>query len=80
MQDWWNLLQWPAFGASVLAAWLIGSKSAGRRHAGFWVFLTSNVLWSAWGIYTQAIALVALQVCLAIMNIRGLRKTDDGGG
>lgn len=77
MSDWLDLIQWPAFVASVLAAWLVGSKAASRRNAGFWVFLASNALWVAWGLHSHAIALIALQVCLAAMNIRGLLKTDD---
>lgn len=72
-----DLIQWPAFAASVVAAWLVASDRQGRRNAGFWVFLGSNVLWVAWGIHTSAFALIALQVCLAALNIRGLFKTDD---
>ena len=77
MTDFVSLLQWPAFLASVAAAWLVASNSKRRRNAGFWVFLASNVLWTAWGIRQQAWALIALQVCLALMNIRGLKKTED---
>jgi len=73
-----DLLQWPAFVASVAAAWLVASNSKGRRNAGFWVFLGSNVLWVIWGVHTQALALIALQVCLAVLIIRGLFKTEDG--
>ena len=76
MDEWLDLMQWPAFAASVAAAWLVGSSAPGRRNVGFWVFLASNVLWTVWGMHTQAMALVALQVCLAAMNIRGLFKTD----
>lgn len=76
MDQWLDLMQWPAFAASVIAAWLVGSSSPGRRNVGFWVFLFSNVLWTVWGLHTQAMALVALQACLAAMNIRGLFKTD----
>lgn len=72
-----NLIQWPAFAASVAAAWLVASNQQGRRNAGFWIFLVSNVLWVVWGIHTSAFALIALQVCLAALNIRGLFKTDD---
>jgi len=39
-------------------------------------------MWVAWGLHTQAIALVVLQFCLAAMNIRGARKnekSDDSG-
>lgn len=73
MLDW---IQWPAFAASVIAAWLVASNTKGRRNFGFWVFLGSNVLWVIWGIHTNALALIALQVCLAVLNIRGLFKTE----
>ncbi|MDB5898997.1 MAG: hypothetical protein JWP22_3254 [Ramlibacter sp.] len=62
--------------ASVLAAWLVASRKARRRNIGFWVFIVSNVLWTVWGVHTNAYALIVLQVTLAIMNIRGLRKTE----
>jgi len=71
-----DLVQWPAFAASVAAAYLVASSSRGRRNAGFWIFLLSNVLWVAWGLHTDAWALIALQVCLAILNVRGLFKTE----
>lgn len=71
-----DFLQWPAMLASVLAAWLVASTQAHRRNIGFWVFLGSNLLWVIWGWHTQAMALIVLQVILAIMNIRGLRKTE----
>lgn len=76
MSEWLEFAQWPAFAASVLAAWLVGSNAPARRNIGFWVFLTSNVLWVAWGMKSNATALIALQICLAAMNIRGLWKTD----
>ena len=74
--DYLDLLQWPAFAASVAAAYLVGSNAKGRRNAGFWVFLLSNVLWVVWGIHTSAWALLALQFCLAALNVRGLFKTE----
>ena len=73
-----DLIQWPAFAASVAAAWLVASRSEGRRNIGFWVFLVSNLLWVAWGLHTDAWALIALQVCLAALNVRGLFKTESG--
>ena len=69
-------LQWPAMAATVLAAWLVASQKKTRRHAGFWVYLASNVLWSAWGLHDHAYALVALQIVLAAMNVRGMKKND----
>ena len=66
-----------AFAASVAAAWLVASNSKPLRNLGFWIFIMSNVLWVAWGIHTSAYALLALQFCLAAMNVRGLLKTED---
>ncbi|TBU80727.1 hypothetical protein DNK06_09540 [Pseudomonas daroniae] len=72
--DW---LQWPAMLVTVAAAWLVASKQRQRRNLGFWVFMASNVLWIIWGLYSQAYALIVLQLCLAAMNIRGAIKTED---
>lgn len=74
--EWLGLLQWPAMAATVTASWLVTSTRPGRRKAGFWVFLLSNLLWVAWGLYASAPALVALQFCLAALNIRGAAKTE----
>lgn len=74
--DWIDLLQWPAFAMSLLAAWLVASTQKRKRYVGFWVFLASNVLWIAWGWPASAWALVTLQVCLAALNIRGMVKAD----
>jgi len=74
--EWLDLLQWPAMLATVLAAWLVGSNAKRRRNVGFWVFLASNVLWGLWGWHDGAIALIALQVALAALNIRGVTKTE----
>ena len=78
MGDWIELLQWPAMAASLLAAWLVGSRSAHRRFAGFWVFLASNVLWVIWGVHDSAWALIVLNCCLAGTNIRGILKNEKG--
>jgi hypothetical protein len=56
---------------TVVAAWFVASSAKPRRKIGFWVFLVSNVLWVIWGLQAHAYALVTLQVCLAMMNIRG---------
>jgi hypothetical protein len=68
---WINLLQWPAMIVTVAAAWFVASQRKMKRNWGFWLFLLSNVLWIAWGVYDRAYALIALQICLAVMNIRG---------
>lgn len=74
------LVQWPAMLVTVFAAWLIGSQTQGRRKAGFWCFLLSNILWGIWGWHDEAYALVGLQICLAVLNIRGAEKNDPALG
>ena len=74
--DFMNLLQWPAMLVTVVAAWYIASTHKSKRNWGFWLFLVSNVLWVTWGLYSSALALVILQVCLAALNIRGAMKAQ----
>lgn len=76
MDAMWNFLQWPAMATSLAAAWLVASLGKRQRKAGFWVFLLSNALWIAWGLHDGAFALIALQVGLAALNIRGVMKND----
>ena len=71
-----DLLQWPAMAVTVMAAWLVASRSARKRKVGFWVFLLSNVLWTVWGWHAGAYALIVLQAALAAMNIRGAYKNE----
>lgn len=78
--NWLDLVQWPAMAASITAAWLVASQSKRKRGVGFWWFMASNVLWIAWGWHTKAWALIALQVALAVLNIRGLCKNDAAPG
>jgi hypothetical protein len=61
---------------NVLAVWLLTSQSKRKRHVGFSLSLISNVLWIIWGLHIQAFAVLVLQVALAALNIRGVRKTD----
>ncbi|HVZ45104.1 MAG TPA: hypothetical protein VHA82_14940 [Ramlibacter sp.] len=75
--EWIDQLQWPAMAATLLAAWLVGSRHAALRNWGFWTFLGSNALWIAWGLHDHAFALVGLQVGLAALNIRGARKARE---
>ena len=71
---WIDALQWPAMVVTVLAAWLVASQKKFKRNWGFWIFLLSNALWIVWGLHDGAYALIVLQVCLAILNIRGTIK------
>jgi len=73
-----DMLQWPAMAASLMAAWLVGSRVAHRRFMGFLVFLASNVLWVVWGWQDDAWALIVLNCCLAATNVRGIFKNESG--
>ena len=73
--EWLAWVQWPAMAVTVAASWLVGSNNKGRRNIGFWIFLLSNILWITWGVHDSAYALIALQVALGVMNVRGMLKT-----
>lgn len=74
--DWVDAIQWPAMLVTVVAAWMVASQKKFKRNWGFWLFLLSNVLWIVWGWHDKAYALIALQVCLAVLNIRGVKKNE----
>lgn len=74
--DYLSLLQWPAMVVNILSVWLLTSQSKGKRHWGFLLSLISNLLWVIWGWHSQAFAVLGLQIALATLNIRGVRKTE----
>ena len=76
MQTWLMWMQWPAMLVTVAAAWLVSSQRKFKRNWGFWIFLLSNVLWIVWAAADRAYAMIVLQVCLAAMNIRGVRTNQ----
>ena len=69
-------LQWPAMLVTIAASWFVPSRFKSNRWIGFLLFLASNLLWTVWGLHTGATALVILQVCLALLNTRGLRRSS----
>jgi hypothetical protein len=75
-----DALQWPAMVVTLVAAWLVGSQRKPRREAGFWLFILSNILWIAWAWHTRAWALIALQVGLFALNVRGAKKNEEKTG
>lgn len=72
-----DAIQWPAMAVTLIAAWLVASRSAARRAHGFWWFIGSNVLWITWGWHAHAWALIALQVGLFALNVRGALKNEN---
>ena len=71
--DW---MQWPAMAVTVAASYFVSSTRKSRRSLAFWLFLASNALWAVWGWYSDAYALIFMQLCLAVMNVRGAKKND----
>lgn len=67
-------MQWPAMAVTVYSSWLLTSTSKRRRCMGFVGFLISNVLWTLWAVPAGVYAVVLLQICLALLNLRGLQK------
>jgi len=74
-----DAIQWPAMLVTVVAAWMVASQIKFKRNWGFWLFLVSNGLWIVWGLVDGAYALVVLQLCLAVLNIRGAVKNRPQG-
>ncbi|HUR40908.1 MAG TPA: hypothetical protein VM240_07025 [Verrucomicrobiae bacterium] len=73
-----DAIQWPAMMVTLLAAWLVGSQKKRRRSLGFWAFIVSNILWTAWALHAEAWALIVLQAGLFLTNLRGARKNEPG--
>jgi hypothetical protein len=73
---WLDAVQWPAMAVTLLAAWLVASRAKRRREIGFWIFIASNAMWIVWAWHTKAWALIALQVGLFALNVRGAVKND----
>lgn len=71
-----DAVQWPAMATTLVAAWLVASQSKRKRNWGFWCFIVSNALWVIWGWHDDAYALIALQVGLFVLNVRGAKKND----
>jgi hypothetical protein len=76
MDDLLTAIQWPAMVITLVATWLVASSNPRRREWGFWCFIASNVLWVIWGWHDKALALIALQIGLFALNIRGASKSE----
>ncbi|MDQ1811769.1 hypothetical protein RBA41_00475 [Massilia sp. CCM 9210] len=77
MEEIFALLEWPAMAISLAAAWWMGSKKPGKRIVAFSMLIVGNLMWIAWGWGEAAWALIALNVGLLALNVRGIRKNED---
>jgi hypothetical protein len=77
MDDMLALLQWPAMAVSLAAAWWLGSPRPGQRIVAFCLLIVGNLMWIAWGWGEDARALIALNIGLMALNVRGILKNED---
>jgi hypothetical protein len=70
------LLEWPAMAITLAAAWWMGSQRATRRILAFSLLIVGNLLWIGWGWGESAWALIALNLGLLGLNVRGIAKND----
>lgn len=76
MEEFIALLDWPAMAISLLAAWVMASRKAEKRVWAFWMYLTGNIMWIAWGWGEEAWALIVLNLALMALNVRGIYKNE----
>lgn len=76
MGEYIDLVQWPAMVITMFGAYWLASRKADKRMVGFWLMVVSNLLWILWGWHDEAWALVALQVGLMALNVRGIVKNE----
>ena len=76
LEDLLNIVQWLAMVTTSRQHWYVAAERKDNRNWGFWLFLLSNLLWFIWAISNRAWALATMQVILAGMNIRGVKKSE----
>ena len=75
--DFLALLEWPAMAITLAAAWWMGSRKPGKRIVAFCMLIVGNLMWIGWGWGEDARALIALNVGLLALNVRGIVKNED---
>jgi hypothetical protein len=70
------LLQWPAMAVTLVGTWYLASTAKHWRLLGFWASIIANALWVAWGVHDHAYAVIAMNVTLAALNVRGVCKAQ----
>lgn len=76
MEEFFALLEWPAMAISLASAWWMGSKNATKRVVAFCMLIVGNLMWIAWGWGEDARALIALNIGLLALNVRGIIKNE----
>lgn len=69
-----DALSWLALALVIGQLWLFGSK---RYRIGWWLAIGACVAWGIFSIATGAWALLAQQVVITGLSIRGLRNLDE---
>lgn len=77
MDDILAMLEWPAMAISLVAAYLLGSIDPTKRIVAFIMLIIGNLMWIGWGWGDDAKALIALNVGLMALNVRGIFKNEE---
>ncbi len=77
MEEILAMLEWPAMAISLVAAYLLGSIHATKRIVAFVMLIIGNLMWIGWGWGDEAWALIALNVGLLALNVRGIFKNEE---
>lgn len=77
MDEFAALLEWPAMAISLAAAWWMGSRRARERVVAFALLIMGNLMWIAWGWGERAWGLIALNLGLMALNVRGIVKNEN---
>ncbi len=62
---------------SLASAWWMGSKQPKKRIMAFCMLIVGNLMWIAWGWGEAAWALIALNIGLLALNVRGIVKNEE---
>ncbi len=76
MEELVAMLEWPAMAISLAAAWWMASREPKKRVVAFWLLIAGNLMWIAWGWGDEAYALIALNLGLMALNVRGILKNE----
>jgi len=64
-------IQYPATALTVIGFYFLGSTHAKMRQIGFIMNLVGNIVWITYGTLPLQIGLIATNVCIFILAVRG---------
>jgi hypothetical protein len=71
-------LQYPAAALTIAGYYCVGSTHAKIRKVGFINGLVGNVIWIIYGIFPVQVGIVATNVCIFLLGVRGYLNNSYG--